>query len=94
MTSKTHFVSGLKTLPLKSKVSDVKKIDLLAYHDFHRPQISFSFFLYCNIPREGYMQVYNLRKFPGNLPIHCLHFNGHGVMLLAHKDISHTPINR
>ena len=62
-TNKSSFISGLKFISMNISSIRGKKLELLAFLDFHQPQC-------CSNPRNQNRQFYcNFRTLPGNLPI-------------------------
>ena len=61
-TNKSSFISGLKFISMNINSIRGKKLELLAFLDFHQPR--------CSYPRNQNRQFYcNFRTLPGNLPI-------------------------
>ena len=77
------FVSGLKFSSINVNGIRSKKLELLAYLDFHQPQIVA-------------IQETKIDSSPETCPYNVYrkdrNSKGGGVMLLIHKDISHMPI--
>ena len=89
-TKNNKFVSGLKFSSINVNGIRSKKLELLAYLDFHQPQIvaiqetkiDSSISAAELFPETCQYNVYRKDR----------NSNGGGVMLLIHKDISHMPI--
>ena len=88
MDKKNKFVSGLKFSSINVNGIRSKKLELLAYLDFHQPQIVA--IQETKIDRS----TSTSELFPETCPynIYRKGRKGGGVMLLIHKDISHMPI--
>ena len=89
-TKNNKFVSGLKFLSINVNGIRSKKLELLAYLDFHQPQIVAiqETKIDSSIPTSELFPEtcpYNVYKKDRNSKGGC-------VMLLIHKDISHKPI--
>ena len=89
-TIKNSFISGLKFLSIHINSIRGKKLELLAYLDFHQPQI-----VAIQEPKID-SSISTSELFPETFPYSVYrkvrNLNGGGVMLLIHKDISHMPI--
>ena len=90
-TIKNNFISGLKFLCINiNSIRGKKKIELLAYFDFHQPQIV--------AIKETKIDssISTPELFPETFPYSVYrkdrNLMGGGEMLLIHTDISHTPI--
>ena len=89
-TNKSSFISGLKFISMNINSIRGKKLELLAFLDFHQPhvvaiqetKIDSSFATSELFPETCPYSVYRKDR----------NIHGGGVMLLVHKDISHMPI--
>ena len=90
VTKKNKFVSGLKFSSINVNGIRSKKLELLAYLDFHQPQI----LAIQETKIDSSISISEL--FPETCPYNVYRKNrnskGGGVMLLIHKDFSHMPI--
>ena len=77
-TNNDRFISGLKFSSITVSGIRSKKLELLAYIDFHKPQIVAIQETNRNCPYSVYRKDRN--------------YKGGGVTLLIYKDISHMPI--
>ena len=84
------FVSGLKFSSINVNGIRSKKLELLAYLDFHQPQIV------AIQETKIDSSISTSELFPETCPYNVYrkdrNSKGGGVMLLIHKDISHMPI--
>ena len=89
-TKNNNFVSGLKFSSINVNGTRSKKLDLLAYLDFHQPQIEAIQETRIN------SSISTSELFPETCPYNVYRKDrkskGGDVMLLIHKDISHMPI--
>ena len=90
-TSKNNFIGGLKFVSINiNNVRGKKKLELLAFLDFHQPHIV--------AIQETKIDsaIVTSELFPESCPNNVYrkdrNLHGGGVMLLVHKDISHMPI--
>ena len=89
-TNKSSFISGLKFISMNINSIRGKKLELLAFLDFHQPhvvaiqetKIDSSIATSELFPETCLYSVYRKDR----------NIHGGGVMLLVHKDISHMPI--
>ena len=89
-TNKSSFISGLKFISMNINSIRGKKLELLAFLDFHQPhdvaiqetKIDSSIATSELFPETCPYSVYRKER----------NIHGGGVMLLVHKDISHMPI--
>ena len=90
LTSKNSFISGLKFSSININSIRGKKLELLAFIDFHQPQIL--------AIQETKIDnsILTSELFPESFPYSVYRkdrtLNGGGVMLLVHKDIPHMPL--
>ena len=87
---KTKFITGLKFVSRNSNSIRGKKLELLAFLDFHQPQIvSFQ-------ETKIDSSISTSKLFPESCPYNVYRkdrtLDGGGVMSIFHKDISHVPI--
>ena len=86
LTSKNSFISGLKFSSINITSIRGKKLELLAFIDFHQSQIL----------AIQETKIDNSILFPESFPYSVYRkdrtLNGGGVMLLVHKDIPHMPL--
>ena len=84
-TNKSSFISGLKFISMNINSIRGKKLELLAFLDFHQPHV---------VAIDSSIATSEL--FPETCPYSVYrkdrNIHGGGVMLLVHKDISHMPI--
>ena len=89
-TKNNNFVSGLKFSSINFNGLRSKKLELLAYFDFHQPQIV------AIQETKIDSSISSSELFPETCPYNVYrkdrNSKGGGVMLLIHKDISHMPI--
>ena len=89
-TKNNKFVSGLKFSSINVNGIRSKKLELLAYLDFHQPQIV------AIQETKNDSSISTSELFPETCPYNVYrkdrNSKGGGVMLLSHKDISHMPI--
>ena len=89
-TNKSSFISGLKFISMNINSIRGKKLELLAFLDFHQPHVV--------AIQETKIDSSNATSelFPETCPYSVYrkdrNIHGGGVMLLVHKDISHMPI--
>ena len=89
-TNKNSFVSGLKFISMNINSIRGKKLELLAFLDFHQPHVV--------VIQETKIDssIATSELFPETCPysVYIKERNIHGgwVMLLVHKDILHMPI--
>ena len=90
LTSKNSFISGLKFSSININSIRGKKLELLAFIDFHQSQIL--------AIQETKIDnsILTSELFPESFPYSVYRkdrtLNGGGVMLLVHKDIPHMPL--
>ena len=89
-TSKNKFIGGLKFVSININSIRSKKLELLAFLDFHQPHVVAvqETKIDSSIATSELLQEscpYNVYRKDRNL-------HGGSVMLLVHKDISHMPI--
>ena len=88
-SDKNKFISGLKFVSIKINCIRGKKLELLAFLDFHQPHIVAIQETKIN------SSISTSELFPESCPYNAYRKNrtldGGGVMLLIHKDISHMP---
>ena len=89
-TNKSSFISGLKFNSMNINSIRGKKLELLAFLDFHQPHVVA--IQETKIDRS----IATSELFPETCPYSVYrkdrNIHGGGVMLLVHKDISHMPI--
>ena len=89
-TSKNNFIGGLKFVSININSIRSKKLELLAFLEFHQPHIV----AIQETKIDGSIATSEL--FPESCPYNVYrkdrNLRGGGVMLLVHKDISHMPI--
>ena len=89
-TKNNKFVNGLKFSSINVNGIRSKKLELLAYLDFHQPQIV------AIQETKIDSSISTSELFPETCPYNVYrkdrNSTGGGVMLLIHKDISHMPI--
>ena len=89
-TNKNSFISGLKFISMNINSIRGKKLELLAFLDFHQPHVV--------VIQETKIDssIATSELFPETCPYSVYrkdrNIHGGGVMLLVHKDISHMPI--
>ena len=87
---KNKFISGLIFVSIKISSIKGKKLELLAFLDFHQPQIV------AIQETDIDSSISTSELFPESCPYNVYRkdrtLDGGGVMLLIHKDISHMPI--
>ena len=90
LTSKNSFISGLKFSSININSIRGKKLELLAFIDFHQSQI----LAIQETKIENFILTSEL--FPESFPYSVYRkdrtLNGGGVMFLVHKDIPHMPL--
>ena len=89
-TNKSSFISGLKFISMNINSIRGKKLELLAFFDFHQPHV-------VTIQETKIdSSIATSELFPETFPYNVYrkdrNIRGNGVMLLVHKDISHMPI--
>ena len=89
-TNKSSFISGLKFISMNINSIRGKKLELLAFLDFHQPHVV------AIQETKIDSSVATSELFPETCPYSVYrkdrNIHGGGVMLLVHKDISHMPI--
>ena len=89
-TSKNNFIGGLKFVSMNINSFGGKKLELLAFFDFHQPHIA------AIQETKIDSSIATSELFPESCPYKLYredrNLHGGGVMLLVHKDISHMPI--
>ena len=89
-TNKSSFISGLKFISMNINSIRGKKLDLLAFLDFHQPHVV------AIQETKIDSSIATSELFPETCPYSVYrkdrNIHGGGVMLLVHKDISHMPI--
>ena len=89
-SDKNKFTGGLKFVSINMNSMRGKKLELLAFLDFHQPQI-----LAIQETKID-SSISTSELFPESCPYNVYRkdrtLDGSGVMLLIHKDISHMPI--
>ena len=89
-SDKNKFISGLKFVSININSIRGKKLELLAFLDFHQPQIV------AIQETKIDSSISTSELFPESCPYNVYRkdrtLDGGGVMLLIHKDISHMPI--
>ena len=89
-SDKDKFISGLKFVSININSIRGKKLELLAFLDFHQPQIV--------VIQETKFDssISTSELFPESCPYNVYRkdrtIDGGGVMLLIHNDISHMPV--
>ena len=90
MTSKNSFISGLKFSSININSIRGKKLELLAFLDFHQSQIV------AMQETKIDSSILTSELFPESFPYSVYRkdraLNSGGVMLLVHKDIPHMPL--
>ena len=90
LVSKNSFISGLKFSSININSIRGKKLELLAFNDFHQSQI-----LAIQETKID-SSILTSELFPEYFPYSVYRkdrtLNGRGVMLLVHKDIPHMPL--
>ena len=88
---KNKLISGLKFVGININSIRGKKLELLAFLDFHQPQI-----VAIQETKIGSSSISTSELFPESCPYNMYRkdrtLDGGGVMLLIHKDIPHMPI--
>ena len=89
-SDKNTFITGLKFVSININSIGGKKLELLAFLDFHQPQIV------AIQETKIDSSISTSELFPESCPYNVYRkdrtLNGGGVMLLIHKDISHMSI--
>ena len=89
-SDKNKFISGLKFVSININSIRGKKLELLAFLDFHQPQIV------AIQETKIDSSISTSELFPESCPYNVYRkdrtLDGGGVMLLIHKDVSHMPI--
>ena len=89
-TNKSSFISGLKFISMNINSIRGKKLELLAFLDFHQPHVV------AIQETKIDSSIATSELFPETCPYSVYrkdrNIHGDGVMLLVHKDISHMPI--
>ena len=89
-TNKSSFISGLKFISMNVNSIRGKKLELLAFLDFHQPHVV------AIQETKIDSSIATSELFPETCPYSVYrkdrNIHGGGVMLLVHKDISHMPI--
>ena len=89
-TNKSSFISGLKFISMTINSIRGKKLELLAFLDFHQPHVV------AIQETKIDSSIATSELFPETCPYSVYrkdrNIQGGGVMLLVHKDISHMPI--
>ena len=89
-SDKNKFITGLKFVSINISSIRGKKLELLAFLDFHQPQIV------AIQETKIDSSISTSELFPESCPYNVYRIDrtldGGGVMLLIHKDISHMPI--
>ena len=89
-TNKSSFISGLKFISMNINSIRGKKLELLAFLDFHQPHVV------AIQETKIDSSIATSELFPETCPYSVYrkdrNIHGGGVMLLFHKDISHMPI--
>ena len=89
-TNKSSFISGLKFISMNINSIRGKKLELLAFLDFHQPHVV------AIQETKIDKSIATSELFPETCPYSVYrkdrNIHGGGVMLLVHKDISHMPI--
>ena len=89
-SDKDKFISGLKFVSININKIRGKKLELLAFLDFHQPQIV------AIQETKNDSSISTSELFPESCPYNVYRkdrtLDGGGFMLLIHKDISHMPI--
>ena len=88
-TNKSNFISGLKFISMNTNSIRGKKLELLAFLDFHQPLVAIQETKINNsfATSELFPETFPYSVYRKNRNIHI-----GGVMLLVLKDISHMPI--
>ena len=91
-TNKSSFISGLKFISMNINSIRGKKLELLAFLDFHQPHVV------AIQETKIDSSIATSELFPETCPYSIYrkdrNIHGGGVMLLVHKDISHMPITK
>ena len=86
-SDKNKFITGLKFESINTNSIRGKKLELLAFLDFHQPQFQ---------ETKIDSSISTSELFPESCPYNVYRkdrtLDGDGVLLLIHKDISHMPI--
>ena len=90
LTSKNSFISGLKFSSININSIRGKKLELLAFIDFHQSKILA--IQETKIDNSILTSELFPESFPYNVYRKDRTLNGGGVMLLVHKDIPHMPL--
>ena len=89
-TSKNNFIGGLKFVSININGIRSRKLELLAFLDFHHPHVV------AIQETKIDSSIATSELFPKSCPYNVYrkdrNLHGGGVMLLVHKDISHMPI--
>ena len=89
-TNKSSFISGLKFISMNINSIRGKKLELLAFLNFHQPHVV------AIQETKIDSSIATSELFPETCPYSVYrkdrNIHGGGVMLLVHKDISHMPI--
>ena len=89
-SNKDKFISGLKFVSININSIRCKKLELLAFLDFHQPQVV------AIQETKNDSSISTTELFPESCPYNVNRkdrtLDGGGVMLLIHNDISHMPI--
>ena len=89
-TNKSSFISGLQFISMNINSIRGKKLELLAFLDFHQPHVV------AIQETKIDSSIATSELFPETCPYSVYrkdrNIHGGGVMLLVHKDISHMPI--
>ena len=89
-TNKSSFISGLKFISMNINSIRGKKLELLAFLDFHQPHVVA--IQETKIDSSGATSEPFLETCPYSVYRKDRNIHGGGVMLLVHKDISHMHI--
>ena len=85
-----NFISGLKFISMNTNSITGKKLELLAFLDFHKPHVV------AIQETKIDSSIARSELFPKTCPYSVYrkdrNIHGGGVMLLVHKDISHKPV--
>ena len=93
--NKNSFISGLKFISMNINSIRGKKLELLAFLDFHQPHvvaIQETKIDSSIATPELFPETFPYKTFPYTVYRKDRNIHGGGVMLLVHKDISHMPI--
>ena len=89
-TNKSSFISGLKFISMNINSIRGKKLELLAFLDFHQPHVV------AIQETKIHSSIATSELFPETCTYSVYrkdrNIHGVGVMLLVHKDISHMPV--